>query len=360
MYIDYLNELFRQKKICIFPMGIAGKSLYDKLYSVGIEADFFCDNNPGKYGDSYKNCSCISKEELAACNDNTIILIESLYYQDIKKQLLEEGFTNIKRIYFEKVAGEKFIQSNQKEFEDKRQRVIDILADEKSKTVYKRVLEGYVSEVPPDNFFSQICDKNQYFDSDLIKLSDDEVFVDLGAYTGDSAENYIDFSKGVYQKLHLFELDPEIYKRLMLYVPKLYEKTKKGIIQCYPYGVSDEEADITFSAGDSSSKIISGEDSSSEVVSGKVKKLDDLLVGEKVTFIKADIEGAELSALNGAIQLIKKQKPILAFCIYHSIQDTLNIPLWIEDLGLGYKIFVRHYTDLMLETVCYAVPDWRL
>ncbi len=88
---------------------------------------------------------------------------------------------------------------------------------------------------------------------------------------------------------------------------------------------------------------------------GEVRKLDDVLKGERVTFIKMDIEGSELAALKGAANTIRSQKPKLAICIYHSPQDMLNIPIYIKSLVPEYKIYIRHYTDMMLETVCYAV-----
>ena len=69
-----------------------------------------------------------------------------------------------------------------------------------------------------------------------------------------------------------------------------------------------------------------------------------------------DIEGAEPSALEGAIETIKKFKPKLAIAIYHSMDDFVNIPNWILDLNLGYEIFIDHYTIHAEETVCFAKP----
>ena len=40
-------------------------------------------------------------------------------------------------------------------------------------------------------------------------------------------------------------------------------------------------------------------------------KIDDLNIKEKISFIKIDCEGAELDVLKGAINLIKKNKPII-------------------------------------------------
>jgi hypothetical protein len=67
-----------------------------------------------------------------------------------------------------------------------------------------------------------------------------------------------------------------------------------------------------------------------------------------------DIEGAEPVALKGAIKTIKKYRPKLAIAIYHSMNDFVGIPKWIDDLGLGYKLFLGHYTIHSEETVIFA------
>lgn len=74
----------------------------------------------------------------------------------------------------------------------------------------------------------------------------------------------------------------------------------------------------------------------------------------KIDFIKMDIEGAELAALEGARKTIQRFKPKLAIAIYHSIGDMGRIPNWILDLNLGYTIHLGHYTIFEDETVCFA------
>ena len=83
--------------------------------------------------------------------------------------------------------------------------------------------------------------------------------------------------------------------------------------------------------------------------------MDDHLQGEAVSFIKMDIEGAERGALRGAEQLIRRYRPDLAICVYHSISDLFEIPLYIHSIVPEYRLYLRHHTPVFCETVCYAV-----
>ncbi len=96
-----------------------------------------------------------------------------------------------------------------------------------------------------------------------------------------------------------------------------------------------------------------------DTAQGKVKtiSIDDFVERNnihKVDFIKMDIEGAEMNALQGAINTIRNFKPKLAICIYHSLDDFFDIPVWIKNLGLGYEVFIDHYSIHLEETVCFA------
>lgn len=76
----------------------------------------------------------------------------------------------------------------------------------------------------------------------------------------------------------------------------------------------------------------------------------------KPDFIKMDIEGAELSALKGGIETIKKYRPQLAISIYHSNEDFINIPLYLNRELTNYNFAIGHYSPSLSETVLYAIP----
>lgn len=68
-----------------------------------------------------------------------------------------------------------------------------------------------------------------------------------------------------------------------------------------------------------------------------------------------DIEGSELEALKGAQELIKRNQPKLAICIYHKAEDYFQIPLYLHTLVPAYRFYVRHHFYGATETVLYAV-----
>ena len=67
-----------------------------------------------------------------------------------------------------------------------------------------------------------------------------------------------------------------------------------------------------------------------------------------------DIEGAELDALIGAEKTIRENVPDLGICVYHSPNHLWEIPLFLNNLDLGYRFYLRNYTSFMHETVLYA------
>lgn len=192
-----------------------------------------------------------------------------------------------------------------------------------------------------------VCDTIQYFDPDIVRLSERESYVDLGAYDGDSLGHFIAATNGRFYSIHAFELDPINYQKL---VKNAEQMPNRDRIHTYNFGVWDSERDINFSTGKLQSAIGRGENTA------HVVPLDMILAGQKVSFIKMDIEGAEMHAIRGAQELIKAQQPKLAICVYHHISHLWEIPIHIHRLLPDHRLFLRHYSSLEYETVCYAVP----
>ena len=131
---------------------------------------------------------------------------------------------------------------------------------------------------------------------------------------------------------------------------KFYGKRKE--IMLFDKGLS-KEADILYFQEEGVSSRLSEQGT----VRIPVVNIDGVPECRDVTFIKMDIEGAEMDALYGAKETIKRNRPKLAVCIYHSDEDMVRITEYIHSLVPEYRLYVRHHSRSAVETVVYAVTD---
>lgn len=230
MYLDYVKKQLSVpgKKVCIFPMGVAGRYILSMLRSIGVNIDFFCDHNPELWGIEYQGVTCLTIEELQAQAQDMIVLVESQSFQEIKEQLIGEGITNIVRIFWEKIPAESSIKHIPDIYE-KIALLKEVCEDSESRDVVDHITNFWFAKRVEEDYFEKIKSKNTiYFDKDIIRLSDQEALVDAGAYIGDTAQDFLDVCRGRYEKMHLFELDPAVYKELMNTIPLLQAKNEGG------------------------------------------------------------------------------------------------------------------------------------
>jgi len=225
--------------------------------------------------------------------------------------------------------------------------VASLLADDKSKEVYIGITRARYGFGKFSDFYTS---QAQYFENDFFSYGEDEILIDCGAYTGDTIECFIKFVPN-YKGIISFEAIPATFDILK----KKYGSNPK--IQLINKAVWDEAGKLTFLINDASSKVASSQGRENEV-SVDMISIDSLNLQEKVTLLKMDIEGAELNALKGASQIILRDKPKLAICIYHSNGDMIQIPQYINKLCPEYKLYVRHHWYTSSETVLYATPHF--
>ena len=73
------------------------------------------------------------------------------------------------------------------------------------------------------------------------------------------------------------------------------------------------------------------------------------------TYIKFDVEGVEIEAINGGVNTIKNQKPKLAIASYHYPKHLWEIPLLVKSINADYKLKLRHYTDSVFDSIFYFI-----
>jgi len=189
---------------------------------------------------------------------------------------------------------------------------------------------------------------NQYFEENILVPKSDEIFVDMGAFDLQTSLDFVKWAKHGYKEIHAFEPDKSNYKQCLnrIATKNEFEKLKIHMVN---KGAGLKNEKIRFSENGGSSSISADGVTEIEVVS-----LDSYLNGSPVTFIKMDIEGAELDALMGAKDTISKWKPRIAISIYHKHSDVIDIPKYILSLVPEYRMYIRHYTARATETVLFC------
>ena len=330
------------EKICLYGMG---RFFRDYVQHIA-RYDFICDGNPEKWGDSYDGKTCISIEQLVAI-DNVIVIVMLGEYQAAMEMLENKGLQCVffgdlfKNVYDERY--DKVWFESQKELIVES---VDLFADEKSKDIYVNAICNRISPKRACKTYHQMEEKGEYFHSGLISFSENEVYVDVGAYDGDSLTDFVHAVSGKYRKIYAFEMDRINYQ-------KLVEKGKKfENVFVYPYGVGKEQTEVTYEPNGTGTVISENASERARIVS-----LDEILEDEIVSFIKMDIEGAEVDALQGATNLIRRSNCNLVVSVYHKISDFWEIPILIKKINPQYHLYLRHYTAVAWDTDCYAVLE---
>lgn len=188
----------------------------------------------------------------------------------------------------------------------------------------------------------------QYFDEEIMKPCPNEIFIDGGCYDCSTDRLFIKWCGGDYKKIYAFEPDIKNYEKC------LKEADRIPNLELANKGLWSREETLHFAGGaEQGSRIIETKDQSVTTIS--VAAIDDVVGEDKVTFIKMDVEGAELEALKGARKTIMKHHPRLAISIYHKPEDIWEIPAYILSLSKDYRLYIRHYQLSKNETILYAV-----
>lgn len=312
LHVEVLQRVrAEKKKIVLWGLGeriISIRNAEKKLYNAigyanwpflsDLPITYCCDKKviSGYFNLRNKDIPIITTEQ-AMKLDNAIFLIgTSDFYEEVKQELINNGINN-NDIYF-------YMYGNAK-----------------------------------------VNDEKQYFDVFMSPMKED-IVVDAGAYDGESIRRFISWnnSKG-YEKV--IGLEPD-YKNYLLCCKNCKTNRK---IQIYNIGVGNKAEEVGFEMTANSGAFFSV-NAENRV---KIDTIDNLCKGQKVSFIKMDVEGYELSALEGAYDTIRKNHPRLAICVYHRKEDLDNIISFLLKAKPDYKFFIRTYSNIYMETVLYAI-----
>lgn len=345
-YVDNIGDYDeKNKKIVLFGVGQHGEFAYSDLKDE-LSIIAFTDNNCSTWGTQYESLPVISPTDVKNINDVFVIISTSAsHFVSIKRQLNDIGIPCL--TYYDYRIKNSFSKIEQ---------VYDMFDDE-SKQIYVNVI---MHKLLGDSF-ADICTPNQYFClpefNDILRHN--EVFVDCGSYVGDVFEKFIWNFQGIFKRIYAFEPVPRLYNALNFRKERLIcewglDKDKiitenKFVGKCFDvHGLNVSEVITSSCINDSAQK---------DLTMINQISIDEYFESSKdtPTFIKVDIEGAEMDMLEGAKEIISKNGPLLAICVYHRFTDLYTIPLTIHSFNPKYKMLLRHHSNAEWETVLYCV-----
>ena len=215
-----------------------------------------------------------------------------------------------------------------RKYKNELEKVYEKLYDEQSKKVFENTVKFKLTG-KPEYLWDIETNKSEAYE--ILKLSIRENYLDLGAYTGDTVAEFIQ-KTNAYSSIIAVEPDNRNYKKLL-------ENTKNYVnITCTNSAVSNEKGVQIMTANHGR-----GNSTSQNMVEVKTVTVDGICENFTPTFIKMDIEGNELKAIDGGIKIIKNAKPKMYIACYHTPFDLFEIPLKILHFVPQYKLYMRHH-----------------
>jgi FkbM family methyltransferase len=349
-------------RLVLFGAGRLGQYALAGLRAAGVEPLAFADNAPATWSSSLEAIPVLSPSDAVGRFRGRALFVTTVYTSGpVRRQLAGLGlpFVTFPALAYRFAptllphGALDLPHATVREAEEVR-RAAAVWADEESRTEYVAQL-SFRMDLDSDSLPPHLPPRETYFPADLVALREDETFVDCGAYDGDTVAAFLAHRPAFTGRIVAFEPDPATFGRLTTYLDRLTAGGFHGRAEARPFAVGETRGRIRFDAtGTAASSVGTG---TAEV---ECAPLDELLAGEKPTYIKMDLEGAELSALRGARGLLMDAAPVLAICLYHRPEDLWRIPLFLADLPVGYRLFLRRYSDDCWEQICYAIPKGRM
>lgn len=325
---DVWTRLKTEKKpILLYGTGNGADKILDKLNSLKIEVSGVFASDGFVRNRSFRGFEVISFDKAEEIFGEFIVL---LAFGSNRPEVI----SNIKRIMQRQELlmadvpvydSGAFDLSYARAHKEELKSVYNLLCDEQSKKVFEETVK-FKLDGDINRLFSCETQEDEAFEN-ILKLQSGYSFLDLGAYNGDTA---LSFAERVsdYKSITAVEPDKKSFN-------KLIRNTKDLKIETINAAIGDRVSNAQFSQSASrGSRLGEGEEIEQITVDSLKKEFD---------YIKFDVEGNELAAIEGAKNTIAEQKPKMLISCYHKNDDYFSIPLKVLSINPEYKVYMRHY-----------------
>lgn len=321
-----------KKPIVLYGMGDGADKVLSAFEKYGITVSGVMASDDFVRGQSFHGFT-VKKESVLAqeFGDFTVALCFASQLTEVMEHIKEVANRHTTLVPSVPVFGnvlfdDDFIERNKNEIEA----VYNLLADDLSRKVYKNVLLFYYTG--KIELLDEITtDKKEAFNK-ILKLGSNETYVDLGAYNGDTIDEFLNYSDNDYRKIIAFEPNEKNFKKLQAHCADMKN------IDLWQLGAYNKNTVLEFNNKSGRNSAICDSGTKTQVAA-----VDTILCGIAASYIKADVEGADFETLEGMKNTLKNFKPKLNFSAYHRFEDIFRLPLYINSLNPEYKIYLRHH-----------------
>ena len=318
------------KPILLYGTGNGADKIIDELTRLGIGIDGVFAGDGFVRKRTFRGFDVLSYDEAKAQFGKFLVLLAfgSSRTEVIKNFIRiarEQEFYSVDvPVFGDNIFNRSFFEKHKAEIEQVR----SMLADEQSKKVFDNIVNFKLTGNINLLFDCETPVSEAY--ENILNLSDNEVYMDLGAFNGDTVQQFLQFVTG-YKKIYAVEPDTKNFSKLLRNTADIKN------IECINSCICDKIGEITFSKHGGRNGTV--DESGVDI---KCTTVDGISANEDVSFIKFDIEGFEMFALDGAKETIKRCKPKMLVSCYHRSEDIFTLPLKVLSIRDDYKVYITH------------------
>lgn len=335
-----------EKPIIMYGMGDGAEKILAVMEKNKIKPSAFMASDEFVRGQTFCGFEVKKLSEIESLYGDFIIIVcfgtsrpdvlEKLYNLSSRYELYSPDVP----VYGSGLFDEKYIAENIKKIITVR----ELLEDEISKNVFDRWIDYRISGkiAHLKEMTTPRSEALALFD---IKKDGSEVFADLGAYDGDTIQEFLDASERKFKKIYALEPDSRNFTKLR----RKHYALGSAVFVPINAAAWDSDGKVEFAdrgGRHSFAGIFENNENNRFIKRTKLietRSLDSVCKNIPPTIIKMDVEGCETKALAGSALTIKKHKPSLIISAYHRTEDMLELPLLIKNLNGKYRIFLRHH-----------------
>lgn len=335
--------------VAIYGAGFVGTWAVSYLQSIGAKVNHFIDRDIQKNGTTVHGIPVVLPSDPVVSSAPSIFIAARHAVKNVQSAMAN---SNYRLISFDGY----YVVRNHKKLSFVRDNFFN---DEKSIETYNAIMVAMLTGSVESCL--AVMEKDMYFALPEFSGTFDEIFVDAGAFVGDTVERFIWENLGTFRHLYAFEPGRKQFLALERRISRLLSEWAIGqdCVTVVRAGLAAENGRRAFSfLYDSPLRhgltTENTENTQNDSESIEVYSLDSFLNGKAVTFIKADVEGMEMDLLRGAQTTIGRYRPKMAVCVYHYPSDLIEVAAFVRSLVPEYRFSIRQHAPIFGDFVLYC------